>query len=121
MDIAQALIATMGGIIGGLLVFSGMILGGLHLVRWLGLAQEPPLSALAVPPAPPLRDLSERTGAPAIAALQARRAGLFQRAAVLRGGPDLVKATAAAAAVTGLELDPPALDRADATLTTLEA
>ena len=109
----------------GLLVFSGMLLGGLRLVRWLGLAQEPPMSAQLVPPAPPMRSLDERAGAPAVAALQARRAALFARAIPLRVGADplksdsVAKAEAAAAAVADLSLDPAALDRADQALVAL--
>ncbi len=114
-----AVFAVLGGIMGGLLVFSAMLLAGQHLVRWLGLAEEPPLSAQLQPPAPPLRDLSERAGAPAIAALQAERGRLFRRAGVACTGTDEVKATAAGAAITGLTLEPSALAAADATLTSL--
>ena len=121
----ENVLAAMGGIMAGLLVFSGMLLGGLRLVRWLGLAQEPPLSAQLVPPAPPMRTLAERAGAPAVAALQARRAALFARAMPLRMGADPlkpeanIKAEAATAAITNLGLEPDALDRADQALTAL--
>lgn len=117
----ESVLAAMGGIIAGLLVFSGMLLAGLQLVRWLGLEQEAPLSAQVHPPAPPMRELSDRAGAPAVAALQARRSALFERAMTLRTGPDAVKATAAAAVIAGLGLEPDALDRADQALTALDA
>ena len=121
----ENVLAAIGGIMAGLLVFSGMLLGGLQLVRWLGLTQEAPLSAQLVPPAPPMRSLVERAGAPAVAALQARRAALFSRAMPLRVGADplkpasVVTAEAATAAVADLSLDPVALDRADQALTAL--
>ena len=121
----ENVLAAIGGIMAGLLVFSGMLLGGLQLVRWLGLTQEPPLSAQLVPPAPPMRTVAERAGAPAVAALQARRAALFARAMPLRVGADplkpdsVVKAEAATSAVADLSLDQTALDRADQALTAL--
>lgn len=116
----ESVLAALGGIIAALLVFSGMLLAGLQLVRWLGLEQEAPLSAQGHPPAPPSRELSDRAGAPAVAALQSRRAALFERAMRLRSGSDAVKATAAAAAIAGLSLEPDALDRADHALTALD-
>ena len=121
----ENVVAAIGGIVAGLLVFSGMLLGGLQLVRWLGLTQEAPLSAQLVPPAPPMRSLAERAGAPAVAALQARRAALFARAMPLRVGADtlkpdsVTKAEAATAIITDLSLDPAALDRADQALVAL--
>jgi len=104
---------------GGLLVFSGMLMGGLQLVRLLGLSQDPPLSAQVFPPAPPQREFSERAGAPAVAALQGRRATLFERAMHLRSGADAEKAAAATAIVQNLSLEVAALDHADLALTAL--
>ena len=109
------------GILGGLLVFAGMLLAGLQLVRWLGMEEAPPLSAQAFPPAPPMRELAARAGAPAVAALQARRTRLFQRALPLRAGSDAQQADAATAIIADLSLEADALDRADRALTALGA
>ena len=48
-------LAIVGGVIAGLMVFSVMLLGGLRLVKWLGLPQDVPEGAHYSPPAPPLR------------------------------------------------------------------
>ena len=121
----ENVVSAIGGIMAGLLVFSGMLLGGLQLVRWLGLTQEAPLSAQLVPPAPAIRSLADRAGAPAVAAFQARRAALFARVMPLCLGADplkpesVAKAEAATAAIADLSLDPAALDRADQALVAL--
>ncbi len=117
----ENMIPSLLGIMGGLLVFAGMLLSGLRLVHWLGLEQEPPLSAQTFPPAPPMRELSARAGAPAVAALQARRTQLYQRAMPLRAGNDAKQAAAATAILADLSLEPAALDRADHALTALGA
>jgi hypothetical protein len=117
----DSVVPSLLAISGALLVFAGMLLAGIRLVRWLGLDQQPPLSAQAYPPAPALRELSARAGAAAVAALQARRAQLYQRALPLRASSDAARAAAAAAILAEAGLEPAALDRADQALTALGA
>jgi hypothetical protein len=56
-----------------------------------------------------------------VAALQGRRAQIYQRALPLRAGSDAARAAAATAIIAGADLDPAALDRADQALTALGA
>lgn len=96
MDDMHGAMAIVGGVIGGLLLFSAMLLGGLRLVRWLGLPQDVPEGAHYSPPAPPLRAAGNPAEARAIATLQARRRALYARARAIRAAADPEDPTAGA-------------------------
>ena len=109
----RLVMGVIGGIVGGLLLFSVLVLLGGVIVRRLGLPQDLPEGAHYSPPAPPLAVAGDRVRAQATAALQARRAALFSRARKLAGRGETV--------IAGLGLDAEELTRAEADMTAIEA
>ena len=105
------------GVVGALLGFSLTLLFGTWLVKRLALPQDLPEGARYSPPAPPIDHQPDPSRARATAALQARRGTLFARiqalpAAVRPQGDELLAA---------IDLDPAALERAEAAIAALEA
>lgn len=123
---AAMAMAIVGGVIAGLLIFSAMLLGGLRLVRWLGLPQDVPEGAHYSPPAPPLRAAGNAAEAQAVAALQARRRALYARARAIRAAANpedpasVTRVSAADACIAAITLDEPSLENAAALLAGLE-
>lgn len=124
MDELSGAMAVIGGVMVALLVFSGMLLGGLRLVRWLDLPQDLPEGARYSPGAPPLRPAGDPVGARAMAALQARRRVLYGRARALRASAnaatDESRVRAADACIDAVSLDDAALTAAETTIAGLE-
>jgi hypothetical protein len=113
----DGIVIVVCGVVGGLLAFSLTLLFGTWLVKRLALPQDLPEGARYSPPAPPIDYAPEPTRAKATAALQARRAALFARIHAL---PEGARAAGDALLAT-CDLDPAALDRAEAALVELEA
>ncbi len=76
----QPVIVVFGAMTSALFAFSGMVLFGVRLVRWLQLPQDLPEGARYEPPAPPAHYDSSFAEAGRIAALTAARATVYAQA-----------------------------------------
>ncbi len=125
MDEMSGALAVIGGVVGALLAFSAMLLGGLRLVRWLGLPQDLPEGARYSPPAPPLRPAGDPASARVVAGFQARRRALYARARAVRAVADPMtgeqRVATADACVDAVTLDEAALTTAERVIADLEA
>ncbi len=82
---ADLVLGSVFAVIGGLVLFALVPLLGVAVVRWLRLPQDPPDALRLEPPPPAVRPPGPREAARAIAAGQARLAGLYHRTyAILR-------------------------------------
>jgi hypothetical protein len=129
------LIAVVVAVSAALLVFSAALLGGVHVVRRLGLLRpdDVPDACRYSPPAPPLAQHADGATARQVAAAQDRRRALFARAWDLRRAAitaqleqhetAAIRAERSAAAdrlLPSIGLDPASLDAADQQLAALE-
>ena len=113
----DGIVIVICGVVGALLGFSLTLLFGTWLVKRLALPQDLPEAVRYSPSAPPIDHHPDPTRARATAALQARRKAIFARIQAL---PAAVRPQGDAL-LAALDLDPTALDRAEATIATLEA
>ena len=82
---ADLVLGSMFAVVGGLLLFALVPLIGVAVVRWLRLPQDPPDALRLEPPPPAVRPPGPPEAARAVAAGQARLAGLYHRTyAILR-------------------------------------
>lgn len=66
------LLLSMAALVGGLMLFAGLLLVGTRIVRWLHLPQDLPEGPRFEPPPPPAVPRGERAAAAIVAAAQAR-------------------------------------------------
>lgn len=87
------LMAPMGAVIAALVLFAGLLHLGLVIVRRLKLPQDLPEGPHYEPPPPPVSEVLDPAAARAVAALQARRRAIYDRAhAAARAAADCAEA-----------------------------
>ena len=87
------LMAPMGAVIAALMLFAGLLHLGLFIVRRLKLPQDLPEGPHYEPPPPPVSEVLDPAAARAVAALQARRRAVYERAhAAARAAADCAEA-----------------------------